>query len=448
MTNEPALTALEIVFRLAVVLLLVLANAFFVAAEFALVGARRTRIEALARAGNRRAKLARGAIRHLNDVLSATQLGITLASLGLGWVGEGTLAAMFRQFFDALPAAWAIVASHTLAGVIAFLLITFLHIVIGELAPKGIAVLAPERTSLWTAGPLVAFARVFRPVIWLLNGAANLVLRPLGVRSPSEIERVHRPEEIEMLVTQSYEHGLLNEEPVEMIRGVFDLTLEIHKTFGFGSPVVNLSTRPGVAIGDEGMWEKAIVALTDLDGQGSLALFVGGRVIPGRYPEPATSFLFRSRQGRWELDAENTRQLARLGLVSGAVWSDLDGDGFPELILACEWGPIRVFHNDHGRLSPQDFPLTFTSSTPHAPRSTPHALRPTPHAPRSMLHVPRPKLHAPCPTPHAPRPMLNLSRVYFQSFGKYLHGIFQVLYFKNISYPHFIFPVTFGGVKA
>ena len=224
MPTEADLSGLEILVRVAVVLLLVLANGFFVAAEFGLVGARRTRIEALARQGNRRARIARGAIHNLNDVLSGTQLGITLASLGLGWVGEGTLAALVRQWFAALPGAWAVVATHTVAGILAFVFITFLHIVLGELAPKGIAIIAPERTSLWTAGPLLAFSRVFAPVITVLNGAAALALRPFGLRSPSELERVHRPEEIEMLVTQSYEHGLLSEEPVEMIRGVFDLS--------------------------------------------------------------------------------------------------------------------------------------------------------------------------------------------------------------------------------
>lgn len=219
-----ALSAGGMLLRLGVALLLVAANGFFVAAEFALVGARRTRIEALARAGNRGAKLAESAIHRLDHYISGTQLGITLASLGLGWVGESTIAAMLIQLFDGLPPPFEILTSHTVAIVIAFLLITVLHIVLGELAPKSLALLFPERVSIYTAGPLIVFSRLLTPFIRFLNGAANLLLRLVGLRAPTEMERVHRPEEIEMLLTQSYEHGLLREEPVEMIRGVFHLS--------------------------------------------------------------------------------------------------------------------------------------------------------------------------------------------------------------------------------
>jgi len=219
-----ALTIGGIAWRLAVALVLVLANAFFVAAEFALVGARRTRIDALAEQGSRRARIAREAIRNLDHYISGTQLGITLASLGLGWVGESTIAVIIRQAFDGLPPPWNAIATHGVAGTVAFILITFLHIVLGELAPKSLALLFPEVTSLWTAGPLIGFSRLLAPFIALLNGSANLLLRAVGLRAPTEVERVHRPEEIELLLTQSYEHGLLAEEPVEMIRGVFDLS--------------------------------------------------------------------------------------------------------------------------------------------------------------------------------------------------------------------------------
>jgi len=221
---EPGLGLLEVVWRLGLALLLVGANAFFVAAEFALVGARRTRIEALAHGGNRRARIAKGVLKRLDHYISSTQLGITLASLGLGWVGESTIAAIMVAGLDALHTTLDPVLLHTIAGTIAFALITFMHIVLGELAPKSLALLFPEATSLWTVGPLVVFSKVFTPFIVGLNGTANMLLRTVGLSAPTERERVHRPEEIEMLLTQSFEHGLLGEEPVEMIRGVFHLS--------------------------------------------------------------------------------------------------------------------------------------------------------------------------------------------------------------------------------
>ena len=207
-----------------VIFLLVGANGFFVAAEFALVGARRTRIEALVRQGSRSAKFANHAIHHLDHYISGTQLGITLSSLALGWIGETTLAAIFIQLFGGLPEPWNVLASHVVAGTIAFAFITFLHIVLGELAPKSIALLFPESTSMALAAPLIVFSKIFRPFIKILNGTANLLLRAVGLSAPTENERVHRPEEIEMLAMQSFEHGGLNEEPLDMIRGVFDLS--------------------------------------------------------------------------------------------------------------------------------------------------------------------------------------------------------------------------------
>jgi CBS domain containing-hemolysin-like protein len=214
----------EIAWRFGLVFLLVAANGFFVAAEFALVGARRTRIEALVRAGSRAARFANHAIHHLDHYISATQLGITLSSLALGWLGETTIAAFLMQLFQGLPDPWNVVATHVVAGTIAFAFITFLHIVLGELAPKSVALLFPEATSMALAAPLIGFAKIFRPFIMLLNGTANLLLRMVGLSAPSENERVHRPEEIEMLAMQSFEHGGLKEEPLDMIRGVFDLS--------------------------------------------------------------------------------------------------------------------------------------------------------------------------------------------------------------------------------
>jgi CBS domain containing-hemolysin-like protein len=221
---EPNLSAGSYVVRLFVVLLLVLANAFFVAAEFALVAARKIRIEALAAEGNRRARIAQEALRHIDHYISGTQLGITLASLGLGWVGEGAIANLLIQVFHDLPEPWRVLSAHGVAITISFAVITFLHIVLGELAPKSIALLHPEKVTLWTSGPLIIFSKLLSPFITVLNGAAHLLLRFFGLRAPTELERIHRPEEIEILLMQTFEHGLLAEEPVEMIRGVFDLS--------------------------------------------------------------------------------------------------------------------------------------------------------------------------------------------------------------------------------
>lgn len=223
--DAPSVLSLaDILWRLGMALLLVMANGFFVAAEFALVGSRRTRIDALAEKGNRAAKLAQNAIHHLDHYISGTQLGITLSSLALGWVGESTFSTVLVQVFGGLGSPWDRLAGHAVAGTLAFACITFLHIVLGELAPKSLALLFPERVSLWTAGPLIVFSKVFSPFIHLLNASANLILRGIGLKSPHEAERVHRPEELEMLITQTFEHGLLAEEPVEMLRAVFDLS--------------------------------------------------------------------------------------------------------------------------------------------------------------------------------------------------------------------------------
>jgi CBS domain containing-hemolysin-like protein len=222
--TEPVLPAWSIVFRLGLVFLLVAANGFFVAAEFALVGARRTHIDALVRRGNRRARLAQSVIKRLDHYISGTQLGITLSSLALGWLGESAVASLLIQLFAPLGRPFDLIAGHAVAATVAFTFISFLHIVLGELAPKSVALLFPETTSLWTAGPLIVFSRLFSPFIRVLNGTASLLLRMVGLRPPTELERVHRPEEIVMLVRQMREHNQLADEPVHMIRGALALS--------------------------------------------------------------------------------------------------------------------------------------------------------------------------------------------------------------------------------
>ena len=209
---------------LASVVILVLANAFFVAAEFALVGARRTRLDEMARAGDGKARLARRAVQSLDRYISATQLGITLASLGLGWIGEPSLARLIDGAFAWLPEAAASITSHTVASVIAFAIITVLHIILGELVPKAMALIYPEDVSRWVAAPLMGFAWVMAAPIALLNGTANRLLALIGINPPGEHERLHSPEEIRMLVEQSEVGGSLLKQDARLLEGVFEFS--------------------------------------------------------------------------------------------------------------------------------------------------------------------------------------------------------------------------------
>lgn len=221
---EPPSTGLPIGVGLVLVIALVLANAFFVAAEFALVGARRTRLEEQAQDGDGKATLALRAVQSLDRYISATQLGITLASLGLGWVGEPALAHLFEGIFGGMPAPFDWLATHTAAVAMAFAIITTLHIVLGELVPKALALLYPEDVSRWVAAPLIGFAWVVHYPITLLNGSANRLLRLGGIKSPGEHDRLHSPEEIRMLVEQSGEGGSLGREDARLLEGVFEFS--------------------------------------------------------------------------------------------------------------------------------------------------------------------------------------------------------------------------------
>jgi CBS domain containing-hemolysin-like protein len=209
---------------LAAVVVLVLANAFFVATEFALVSARRTRLDEMAAAGDGKARLARRAVQSLGRYISATQLGITLASLGLGWIGEPALAGLISGAFAWLPKALAAVATHGVASAIAFVLITVLHITLGELVPKALALVYPEEVSRWMAGPLIGFAWLMAWPIALLNGTANRLLRMMHISPPGEQERMHSPEEIRMLVEQSTEGGTMLKEDARLLEGVFEFS--------------------------------------------------------------------------------------------------------------------------------------------------------------------------------------------------------------------------------
>lgn len=214
---------MDIFFQLGLVLLLVLLNGYFVASEFALVAVRKTRISELARKGNVGAKLVQKALEELDSYISATQLGITLASLALGWVGEPILAHQIEPFFAFLPSEAAIITTHTAAVTIAFTIITFLHIVLGELAPKSVALQRAEATSLVVISPLLLFTKIFRPFIWVLNGAGQLVLKLFGLHAPPGHQLVHSEEEIKMLLKQSGKSGQIPQNEVEMVENIFQL---------------------------------------------------------------------------------------------------------------------------------------------------------------------------------------------------------------------------------
>jgi len=220
---EPAASP-AIGLSLLAVVVLVLANAFFVAAEFALVGARRTRLDEMARSGDGKARLARRAVQSLARYISATQLGITLASLGLGWIGEPALAGLIRGGFAWLPAPLSTIATHGVASAIAFVIITMLHITLGELVPKAVALVRPEDVSRWVIVPLIGFAWVMQWPIALLNGTASRLLRLMGISPPGEHERFHSPEEIRMLVEQSTEGGTMLKEDARLLEGVFEFS--------------------------------------------------------------------------------------------------------------------------------------------------------------------------------------------------------------------------------
>jgi len=211
--------------RLLAVVVLVVANAFFVAAEFALVSARRTRIEALIRQGDRKAKAVRAAQQDLYRQLSAAQLGITVASILLGFVAEDTVAFFFRQWLASLPTWLAFLGRAGVASVIALSLISFLHVVFGEQAPKAVAITHPEAVSRWVATPLLIFSWITRPATGLLNSSANWLIRLMGIKGASpELERIHSPEEIRMLVEQSEEGGSLQQEDARLLEGVFEFS--------------------------------------------------------------------------------------------------------------------------------------------------------------------------------------------------------------------------------
>jgi CBS domain containing-hemolysin-like protein len=210
--------------KLVLVMVLVLLNGFFVAAEFALVKVRQSRLQELMNEGNKKAKYALAVTHKLDAYLSATQFGITLASLGLGWVGEQTIAHLVIAPLFHLIHVDSVFVTGTLSVIIAFAIITFLHIVIGELAPKSLAIQKSDTTALWLSAPLLVFYKIFFPLIALLNVAANGILRMIGVQPASEHEAAHTEDEIRILMNQSAKSGHINKEEMALFDNVFEFS--------------------------------------------------------------------------------------------------------------------------------------------------------------------------------------------------------------------------------
>ncbi|WP_231891319.1 hemolysin family protein [Paenibacillus swuensis] len=205
---------------MSVVLILVLLNAFFVAAEFALVKVRSSRIDALADEGNRNAKYTQKILNNLDAYLSACQLGITLASLGLGWVGEPAVSSMLEPLFSKLGLSDVLL--HTASFLVGFIVITIFHITLGEQFPKTYAIRKAEDVSMLSAGPMVLMYKIMFPFIWMLNGISNWMLRLSGIEPTAEHEQAHTEEEIRILMKESNKSGFIDNNEMKLVNNIFN----------------------------------------------------------------------------------------------------------------------------------------------------------------------------------------------------------------------------------
>jgi CBS domain containing-hemolysin-like protein len=239
--------AVQNILNLLLIAFLVFLNGFFVAAEFAIVKVRDTQLEPYTSKGHRRAKIARRLLHNLDAALSATQLGITLASLGLGWVGEPVFAAMLHpllEWFNVRDP----VMQHRIAFFVGFSAITFLHIVLGELAPKSMAIQKPLPVTLWVAQPLEWFYKLTFPVIWALNHTAMWLLRGVGIEPASEAELVHSEEELRLLFTAAQKHAGGTTLGRAVVLNAFDLSRrEAREVMRPRAEIVGLDTDASIA---------------------------------------------------------------------------------------------------------------------------------------------------------------------------------------------------------
>ncbi len=209
--------------ELSLLILLILLNGFLTAAEFAFASVRSTRIRELTQQGVRSARWATYALENPQQFFAATQLGITMAGLGLGWIGEPALAQLITPVVDLFPHTWQNTVSHSISAGVAFGLITFFLIVMGELVPKSIAIQYPEKVALIVVQPILAMEWIFKPFIWLLNSSGMVFLRIVGVKPTKSQEMAHSIEELKMIVAASAESGVVRKEESEMLHAIFDL---------------------------------------------------------------------------------------------------------------------------------------------------------------------------------------------------------------------------------
>lgn len=210
-----------------IIALLIAFTAFFVASEFAIVKVRSTRIDQLIAEGNKRAVGAKKVISSLDEYLSACQLGITLTSLGLGWLGEPTVEHLINPILSRISTNE--VLNTFLSFIIAFMTITFIHVVVGELAPKTLAIQKAETITLLTAKPLILFYRILYPFIWLLNHSANLIIGLFGLKPASENELAHSEEELRIILSESLKSGEINQSEYKYVNKIFEFDERIAK---------------------------------------------------------------------------------------------------------------------------------------------------------------------------------------------------------------------------
>ncbi|NHN56401.1 HlyC/CorC family transporter [Calidifontibacter sp. DB0510] len=208
--------------NLVLAVLLLAGNAFFVGAEFAVMAARRSQLEPLAAAGSRRASRALEALENVASLLACAQLGITVCSVLLGAVAEGAIEHLLRPPFESagLPET----ATDVISLVLALLIVAYLHVVLGEMVPKNLAIAGPDRAALLLAPALLWVTRVLRPVISLVEGIAKFVVRRLGIEPKDEVTSTFSAEEVEMIVEESHREGLLQSEQEERVRGALEFS--------------------------------------------------------------------------------------------------------------------------------------------------------------------------------------------------------------------------------